>query len=193
MAPVGQTMTHSPHSMHFSGSMVGAAVPAWVIAPVGQCRMAGHRWFWGQRDAWTRIGIPCTSLPGTRSSGGATPDNIRLQSRSDWNPGYLFRSRTLRLHEPVVRHWPRRANGRVDSAGRQIQRPPRVRCGGGLCPGIRVLVSWSAQRPFMAPVGSANGVHAGVTVPFPPPAPLPWFLSPCGVQLGFGVPFDSWF
>jgi hypothetical protein len=38
---------HLPQLMHFSLSMVGAALPSCVMASTGQMRIAGQRWFCG--------------------------------------------------------------------------------------------------------------------------------------------------
>jgi len=37
--------------VHLRGLISGAAYPRLVKAPLGQERMAGQGWFWGQREA----------------------------------------------------------------------------------------------------------------------------------------------
>jgi hypothetical protein len=47
-ALMGHCLTHFPHSIHFSLSIIGRPKPFWEMAPTGQKWMIGQRWFCGQ-------------------------------------------------------------------------------------------------------------------------------------------------
>jgi len=51
-ACVGQYIVHLPHSVHFDSSITGSPYPFCEIAPAGQIRMIGQRWFCGHAEGF---------------------------------------------------------------------------------------------------------------------------------------------